>query len=141
VTPYLDTSVLLSAASASPAAGCQTLVQALGNGVFSATISAEVLQELLHAASWRQARAQGLLLVDLTATLFAHPLPITGTTVVKAAALMRTTPRLGTRVAIHAAAMAEARISDVIALDPEFGLISGVRRLSPEDAVNHYRLA
>lgn len=144
--PYIDTSVLVTAAgvpeptASATSTACRTLVQAIGNGSLAAAISAEVLQELLHAASWRQARTHGLLLVELVATLFPHPLPISGTTVVKAASLMRATPHLGTRVAIHAAAMSEAQINDVIALDPEFGLISGIRRLSPADAVSQYRL-
>ena len=138
---YIDTTVLLRAAGdGTEDISCRLLVSAIGDGRLPATISAEVLQELLHTASWRQSRAQGLLLAELAGRLFPHPRPIGGTTVARAAELLRTTPQLGTRVAIHLAAMAEAGIREVIAADAEYGLVSGIRRLDPADAVAVYRL-
>ena len=138
---YLDTSVILGAAGNPAEAACQQVVTAVGSGILPGVISAEVLQELLHLAAWHQARTQGLTLVDLTRQVFPHPLPVTGETVARALGLLRGTPKLGIRVAIHAAAMAEAGIREVIAADPEFGLISGIRRFAPADAVSHFRLA
>ena len=143
---YLDTTVLLHAASRpaqepSPVRdACQRLVAAIGDGTVEAAISTEVLQELLHTAAWRQARAQGLALVDLARTLFPHPLVVSAEAVGRAAALLRGEPRLGTRVALHAAVMAEGGLGEVISTDGEFGLVSGIRRLSPLDAVALLRL-
>ncbi len=137
---YLDTSVILGAAGQPADPACQQVVTAVGAGILPGVISAEVLQELLHLAAWHQARAQGLTLVELTRQVFPHPLPVTGETVARALGLLRGTPKLGIRVAIHAAAMAEAGIREVIAADPEFGLISGIRRFAPVDAVSHFRL-
>jgi predicted nucleic acid-binding protein len=137
---YLDTSVLLGAAGHPAEVFCQQVVTAVGTGILPGVISAEVLQELLHLAAWHQARSQGLTLVELASQVFPHPLPITGDTVARSLGLLRATPKLGIRVAIHAAAMAEAGIRDVIAADPEFGLISGIRRFAPADAVSHFRL-
>lgn len=141
---YCDTTVLLNAAGAghdtATSAACRTLVRGFAGNVLAGEISTEVLQELLHTAAWRQARSQGIELVELTARIFPHPLPVAGAMVVAAAGLLREHPRLGTRVAIHAAVMLAAGIGDVISTDPEFGLISGVRRRSPVDAVRDFRL-
>ncbi len=137
---YIDTSILLAAASEGEAEASRRVVAAVGDGRLEGVISAEVLQELLHMASWRQSRAQGLLLVDIAGKLFPHARPVGAATVARAAELLRTTPRLGTRIAIHAAAMAEAGVRDVVSLDPEFGLVSGIRRLDPADAVATYRI-
>lgn len=139
-TAYIDTSVLLAAAGEGEAEASRRVVAAIGDGRLDGVVSAEVLQELLHMASWRQSRAQGLLLADLAGKLFPHARPVSAGTVLRAAELLRTIPRLGTRIAIHAAAMAEAGVQDVVSLDPEFGLVSGIRRLDPTDAVATYRI-
>ena len=148
---YCDTTVLLLAASAvgntskegdlATANACRTLVEAIGRGAITGEISTEVMQELLHTAAWKQTRLLGIELVGLTAKLFPYPLPVAGQTVVAAAELLRRHPRLGTRVSIHAAIMIAAGIGEVISTDPEFGLVSGLRRLSPADAVRDLRLA
>jgi len=141
---YCDTTVLLHAAGAgtdsSVSAACRTLVQGFASNALAGEISTEVLQELLHTAAWRQARSQGIELVELAARIFPHPLPVAGSMVVAAAGLLRDHSRLGTRVAIHAAVMLSAGISEVVSTDPEFGLISGLRRRSPIDAVREFRL-
>ena len=143
---YLDTTVLLHAASTTTAAtaslkiACQTLISAIGAGRLDGVISTEVLQELLHTAAWRQARQVGLSLVEHARTLFPHPVVVTSQAVGRAALLLREESRLNTRVALHAALMAEGGLSDVISTDGEFGLISGLRRWSPGDAVAMLRL-
>lgn len=141
---YLDTTILLHAAGSgaepATAAACRTLVQAIGRGTISGDISTEVLQELLHTAAWRQARLQGIELVGLVARIFPHPIPVTGPAIVAAAELLRGHPQLGTRVSIHAAVMQASGITEVVSTDPEFGLISGLRRLSPIDAVRDWRI-
>ena len=141
---YCDTTVLLHAAGAgvdaTESAACRALIQGCADNVVAGEISTEVLQELLHTSAWRQARGQGIELVELAARIFPHPLPVAGSMVVSAAGLLREHPRLGTRVAIHAAVMLAAGIGEVISTDPEFGLISGLRRRSPIDAVRDFRL-
>jgi len=141
---YCDTTVLLQAAGAGNdsaiSAACRTLIQGFAGNAIAGEISTEVLQELLHTAAWRQVRSQGIELVELAARIFPHPLPVTGSMVVAAAGLLREHPRLGTRVAIHAAVMLAAGVGEVISTDPEFGLISGLRRRSPLDAVRDFRL-
>ena len=141
---YCDTSVLLYAAGAgqdtSASAACRSVIQAVASNAIAGEISTEVLQELLHIASWRQARTQGIELVGLTARIFPYPLPVDGAMAVMAASLLKEHPRLGTRVAIHAAVMKASGIGEVISTDPEFGLISGLRRRSPLDAVRDFRL-
>lgn len=142
---YLDTTILLHAASSGGDAdpvrsACQQLVSAVGSGRLEGVISTEVLQELLHTAAWRQARVPGLTLVDLARTLFPHPVAVTSAAVGQAAVLLRGEPRLNTRVALHAAVMAEGGLGEVISTDGEFGLISGIRRWSPVDAVAMLRL-
>ena len=143
---YLDTTVLLHAASATTPAtaslklACQVLISAVGSGRLDGVISTEVLQELLHTAAWRQARQSGLALVEHARTLFPHPVVVTSQAVGRAALLLREESRLNTRVALHAALMAEGGLSDVISTDGEFGLISGIRRWSPNDAVGLLRL-
>lgn len=140
---YLDTTVLLYAASASTGpinTACQQLITAVGAGKLDGVISTEVLQELLHTAAWRQARLPGLTLVDLARSLFPHPLAVSADAVSRAAGLLRDEPRLNTRVALHGAVMAEGDLHEVISSDGEFGLLSGIRRWSPLDAVGMLRL-
>ena len=140
---YIDTSILLAAAGQSQEASamaCRVIVSAIGDGRLEGAISCAILQELLHAADWRQARAPGLELTELATQLFPHARPISSTTLSRTCALLRGNPRLGVRVALHVAAMQEAGITDVIADDLDYGLVSGIRRLAPLDACLRYQL-
>jgi predicted nucleic acid-binding protein len=142
---YCDTTVLLIAAGATadPAtiSACRSLVQACAKRSVAGEISTEVLQELLHTAAWQQTRQHSLELVELATRIFAHPLPVSRTTVLDAVGLLREYPQLNTRVALHAAVMRAAGLGEVVSTDSEFGLISGIRRSSPEDAVRTFRLS
>ena len=141
---YIDTNVVLAAAGSrqDPSArACRVILSAIGNGQLEGVVSCEVLQELLHTADWRQARAAGLELTELASQLFPHARPISAATLTRACVLLRKNPRLGVRVAHHLAAMQEAGITEVIADDLDFGLVSGIRRLAPLDACQRYHLA
>lgn len=141
---YCDTTVILIAAGAAAdpetTAASRSCIHACASQTQAGEISTEVLQELLHTAAWRQTRNQSLELVALTARIFPHPLPISSATILDAGELLREYPQLGTRVALHAAVMRAAGIGEVISTDNEFGLISGIRRSSPVDAVRTFRL-
>jgi predicted nucleic acid-binding protein len=140
---YIDTSILLSAAGLGQEASdqaCRHIVSAIGSGRLDGVISCETLQELLHTADWRQVRAKGLELTDLASHLFPHVRPVSATTLQLACDHLRKNPRLGVRIALHVAAMQEAGVSDVISDDLDYGLVSGIRRLSPIDACQRYQL-
>jgi predicted nucleic acid-binding protein len=141
---YIDTSILLRAAGLAHEASdqaCRQIVTAIGTGRLDAVISCETLQELLHTADWRQSRAKGLELTDLANQLFPHVRPVSSTTLQLACDYVRKYPRLGVRIALHVSAMQESGVSEVISEDLDYGLVSGIRRLSPIDACQRYQLS
>lgn len=139
---YLDTSVILVAAGPPEHPEhdtCTALMNAIADAQVLAQISSETLVECLHAATWHQARSQGLALIPLLQTLFPHPIPLTGAMVDESVLLLRKYPRLGVRAALHASAAQAAGSHDIISYTSDFGLIAGMRRWEPGQVVDGQR--
>ena len=138
---FCDTGVLLAAASKDhpSSSDAQALVTAIGAGRIAATINTAVISEILQIMAWRQARQAGTLIAGHVRRLFPTMTAIEPAQLDVATELMDRIPGLSPRIAVHAANCLAHGVREVVSTDGAFGLVSGLRRLSPSDARREWR--
>jgi predicted nucleic acid-binding protein len=130
---YLDSTVILAAAGGeSPdKASAQQVLQAMAQSRINLVVSSEAIVECLHACAWSQARAGGLALIEHLLVLAPHPVALTAAMLRDARHLLEQQPRLGIRAGLHAACARATGCTDILSYDEDFGLVAGLRRLTP----------
>lgn len=96
-------------------------------------INAEALQEVLHVYSNRGETARGINEVEALLNLRTVIIPITVAEIRAATRLIRETPGLSARDAIHAAVVMVHGLDGIISADRGFDRIPGLRRYDPAD--------
>jgi predicted nucleic acid-binding protein len=130
---FLDTNVFLHAAGrAHPLRdACARVLRSVADGSIDATVSSEVLQEIVYVLARRGRRADGTLLARHVAALFPDLLPVTRADMLETCALVERHPGLSPRDAVHAATMVRNGITRIVSVDRAFERIPGIQRLSP----------
>ena len=130
---FLDANVFLYAAGsdAGRAAPCLRILRAVEAGHIEATTSTEVVQEVLHVVARRLGGVAAERAAAAVLDLVPAPLAVDVAVMRAAMELLRNQPQLGVRDAVHAAAMAQIRCTQIVSADRHFDLIAGLRRVDP----------
>lgn len=96
-------------------------------------IDAETLQEILYCYSRQGELDKGIRIVDELLARMPRIIPITVAEIRAASRLMRETPGLSSRHAIHAAVVVVHGLAGIISADRGFDRIPGLRRYDPAD--------
>jgi hypothetical protein len=133
---FVDTNIFLYAAGrAHPEReACAGVLRRVAAGTIDATVSSEVIQEILYVLARRDRRDDGVRLARHVAALFPDLLPVTGEDMRIACDLVERYPALAARDAVHAATMMRNGLRRVISVDEDFDQIEGVERVAPADA-------
>ena len=110
---------------------CQRVIAELRAEDLPATIDVELLQEILHVYHRAgRTRFAHEVVLDIIG-MFAEPLVVTRGTMLAAASLLTTHPRLQSRDAVHTAVVLENRLEGIISADRAFDGIPGLTRFDP----------
>lgn len=96
-------------------------------------IDAETIQEILYSYSRQGELDKGIRIVDELLARMPHIIPITVVEIREAMRLMRETPGLSARDAIHAAVVMVHGLDGIINADRDFARIPGLRRYDPAE--------
>ena len=96
-------------------------------------IDTEALQEILYDYSSRGETARGINAVEDLLNLRPVIIPITVAEIMAATRLMRETPGLSARDAIHAAVVVVHGLDGIVSADRGFDRIPGLRRYDPAE--------
>ena len=99
-------------------------------GEVDAWTSAEVLQEVLHRYSALKRLDLAIAVYEDFARICPNVLPVTIEDTDRAKEILRNTPGVSSRDALHAAVMLNHEISDIATFDRGFDDIPGIRRLN-----------
>jgi len=103
----------------------------VAEGDVAAATDAEVFQEILHRYKAIDRLADGLAIYESFRTLVPVVFPVTIDAVDDARSLLRATPSLSSRGALHVAVMRRAGIQQIVSFDGGFDGVKGIRRLTP----------
>jgi len=133
---FLDTNIFLYAAGrAHPERdACARLLRRVADGSLEATVSTEVVQEILYVLTRRGRRKEALALARNVTALFPELLPVTRDDMAEALRLLEEHRGLSVRDAVHAATMLRNGLRTVASVDPDFDQIPGIRRIAPGSA-------
>jgi len=133
VQVFLDTNVFLYAAGASHPLreACARVLRRVAEGSLDATISAEVIQEILYVLIRRGRREDALRLASDLTSLFPDLLAVTRDDVAEACELLRRYPRLSVRDAVHLGTMLRNGLRTVVSVDSDFDQVSEIQRIEP----------
>ena len=136
MTVFLDTAVILYAAGAAHPMrqACRELIDGVVNGRLDATVSVEVVQEILHRFSLSDRWATGTAMAEAALDLFALVLPITDQIMRRMPALFSEYEGLSARDLVHVATCLEVGIDVIVSPDRGFDQVEGLQRLDPADA-------
>ena len=111
---------------------CRGALEMVKGGEIAVVSNTEVLQEILHRylGLKRPEIAQEVYRAVRTICLEIYPVGLDDMD--RAVVLLRKSPALNTRDAIHAATMLDRGVKSVLSTDTHFDLIPGIRRVSPE---------
>ncbi len=110
------------------------LIKAVRDGLFEATISAEVVQEVLHRFVAIRRPDIGAQLARDALDLFAPVVPITHRVMDRMPELVARYPMLAARDLVHVATCVENEIATIVSADRGFDGVAELRRVSIEDA-------
>jgi predicted nucleic acid-binding protein len=110
------------------------LIEAVRDGHFEATISAEVVQEVLHRFVAIRRPDIGAQLARDALDLFAPVVPITHRVMDRMPELVARYPMLAARDLVHVATCVENEIGTIVSADRGFDGVAELRRVSIEDA-------
>ncbi len=110
---------------------CKATLEKIKEGRVQVVTNTEVLQEILYR--FFSIRKYSLAEVVYTSMvgLCGEVLPVTLKDTDRALELLKKTPRITSRDAVHAATMINNGIKEIYSIDPHFDLISEIRRLQP----------
>ena len=136
MTVFLDTAVIMYAAGGlhplrEP---CRVLIDAVGDGSLDATVSAEVVQEILHRFSASGRRDIGSAMAATTLDLFAPVLPVTDGVMRRMSELFLEYPDMAARDLVHVATCLSVGIDLIVSPDRGFDHVADLQRLDPADA-------
>ena len=110
---------------------CKRVLERIRSGEIRALTNTEVLQEILHRYFSIDkpdiAETAYTSVIQLCATVF----PVTLAEMDNALELMKATPSITSRDAVHAATIINNGIKEIISTDNHFDLISQVKRIDP----------
>lgn len=110
---------------------CVAIVARVADGTLEATVSAEVVQEILHRYSAIGRTEQGLTVARDVLKAFRPVLAITDAAIRRLPALVERYPRLTPRDLLHVATCIEAGIDSIVTPDRGFDAVNEIRRLDP----------
>jgi hypothetical protein len=130
---FLDTNIFLYAAGASHPLreACARVLRRVADGTLDATISSEVIQEVLYVLIRRGRRGDALKLASDLASLFPDLLAVTRDDVAGACELLRRYPQLSVRDAVHVGTMLQNGLRTIVSVDSDFDQVSEIRRVDP----------
>jgi len=130
---FLDTNIFLYAAGASHPLreACARVLRRVADGTLDATISSEVIQEVLYVLIRRGRRGDALKLASDLASLFPDLLAVTRDDVAGACELLRRYPELSVRDAVHVGTMLQNGLRTIVSVDSDFDQVSEIRRVDP----------
>ena len=130
---FLDTNIFLYAAGASHPLreACARVLRRVADGTLDATISSEVIQEVLYVLIRRGRRGDALKLANDLASLFPDLLAVTRDDVAGACELLRRYPQLSVRDAVHVGTMLRNGLRSLVSVDSDFDQVSEIRRVDP----------
>lgn len=136
MTVFFDTAVVMYAAGGPHPMrqSSRDLIDAVVNGRLDATVSAEVVQEILHRFSASGRRDVGTAMAEATLDLFAPVLPITDRIMRRMPTLFTEYGDLSARDLVHVATCREVGIEIIVSPDRGFDQIEGLERLDPTEA-------
>ncbi len=110
---------------------CKRVLEGIKSGEIRALPITEVLQEILHRyfsiGKPDIAETAYKSMIQLCVTVF----PVTLAETHRALQLMKANPAIMSRDAIHAAAMINNAVKEIISTDSHFDLIPGIKRIDP----------
>ena len=112
---------------------CRAIMNRVKTSPEEYAIDAEALQEIMHVYSNRGETARGINEVEALLNLRTVIIPITVAEIWAATRLLRETPGLSSRDAVHAAVVLVHRLEGIISTDRGFDRIPGVRRYDPAE--------
>ena len=129
----VDTNVLMYASGAEhPNKALATaFLRRVATGDVSATLDAEVLQEVIHRYRALRRWEEGRKVYSLARTLFPDVLAITGSVVDGARTLVDQIDGLTARDAIHASVVSVYNLEGICTFDCDFDRIPGCKRIQP----------
>ena len=129
----VDTNVLMYASGAEhPNKALATaFLRRVATGDVSATLDAEVLQEVIHRYRALRRWEEGRKVYSLARTLFPDVLAITGSVVDGARTLVDQMDGLTARDAIHASVVSVYNLEGICTFDCDFDRIPGCKRIQP----------
>ncbi|MCB9737815.1 MAG: type II toxin-antitoxin system VapC family toxin [Deltaproteobacteria bacterium] len=132
---FLDANVFLYAAGvdSTVATACRALLAAVRDGQLDATTSTEVVQEILHVVARRRGATIAADAADAVLALVPEPIAVTPTVIRSTVAVVRASPTLSIRDAVHVAAMRSEGIGIVVSADKYFDAVD-VERVDPYDS-------
>jgi predicted nucleic acid-binding protein len=138
VTVFFDTAVVMYAAGGphTMQRPSRELIDAVADGRLDATVSAEVVQEILHRFSASGRRDIGTAMAEATLDLFSPVLPITDRIMRRMPTLFAEYEELSARDLVHVAACREVGIEIIVSPDRGFDQVEGLQRLDPTEALN-----
>jgi predicted nucleic acid-binding protein len=107
-------------------------MDAVGDRRVDATISAEVVQEILHRYVAIRRPEIGIEIARGALSLFGPVLPVTHGVVARMPDLVARYPQLTSRDLIHVATCIEEGIEGIVTTDRGFDAVTEVRRIAPE---------
>jgi hypothetical protein len=113
-------------------APCRTIMDAVGDRRVDATISAEVVQEILHRYGAIRRPEIGIEIARGALSLFAPVLPVTHGVIARMPDLVARYAHLTSRDLIHVATCIEEGIEGIVTTDRGFDAVTEVRRIAPE---------
>jgi len=107
------------------------LLEKIASGAIDATISVEVVQEILHRFNSLRQSESGVQLARKTMTIFHPILPVEAPDMRLATDLLEQYPTISSRDAVHAAVALNNGIAQVISTDTDFDAVKEITRVSP----------
>jgi len=133
---FLDTNIFLYAVGGPhpEREACIELLQRISDGSLDATVSAEIVQEVMFVLGRRGRLRDGLRLARDLVALFPGLFAVTREDMLRACGLLERYPDLPVRDAIHVATMLNNGLHTVVSVDSDFDQVTEVRRVPPGSA-------
>lgn len=113
---------------------CQALLTEVRDGRLDAVTSAEVVQEILHRFLAIGRPDEGAHLAAAALDLFAPVLTLSHSVMLLTCDLVVKYPALRARDLVHVATCTDAGITTIVTPDLHFDVVSGIRRVAPDDS-------
>jgi hypothetical protein len=110
---------------------CKATLEKIREGGSEVVTNTEVLQEILYRFFSIKKYSLGELVYTSMVELCVEVLPVTLKDTHRALELLKRTPDITSRDAIHAATMINNGVEEIYSTDPHFDLIPEIRRLQP----------